>query len=88
MANYRSRVPRSDDIIEAVTRLQRDVNDLKIRSGRSKMQNVDGTGPPVTGTWKRGDKIWNTAPASGGFIGWVCTADGSPGTWTTFGGIT
>jgi hypothetical protein len=48
---------------------------------------VDGTAAPTTGTWMRGDVIRNTAPAASGFIGWVCTAAGTPGTWKTFGAI-
>lgn len=42
---------------------------------------------PTTGTWNRGDITWNNAPTSGGFVGWVCTVAGSPGTWKTFGAI-
>ena len=43
---------------------------------------------PSTGYWVRGDIVYNNAPASAGFIGFVCTVTGSPGTWTTFGLIT
>jgi hypothetical protein len=46
-----------------------------------------GTAAPTTGTWKKGNRVWNTNPTTGGFMGWVCTADGSPGTWKTFGPI-
>lgn len=42
---------------------------------------------PVTGRWRVGEKVYHTAPTAGGFIGWVCTASGSPGTWKTFGTI-
>ena len=34
-----------------------------------------------------GDICWNTAPGTGDFIGWVCTAAGSPGTWLGFGAV-
>lgn len=40
-----------------------------------------GSAAPTTGTWKQGDIVWNTAPASGGAPGWVCTTAGTPGTW-------
>lgn len=40
---------------------------------------------PTTGTWVIGTIIYNSAPASAGFVGWVCTASGTPGTWKTFG---
>lgn len=34
-----------------------------------------------------GDIRYNSAPTSGGSIGWVCTTAGIPGTWKTFGTI-
>ena len=37
--------------------------------------------PPVAGTWAVGAKVWNSAPATGQPLGWVCTAPGTPGTW-------
>jgi hypothetical protein len=40
---------------------------------------------PTTGTWKVGDIVWNSAPASAGYLGWVCTVAGTPGTWKTWG---
>lgn len=42
---------------------------------------------PTTGTYKRGDIFYNSNPTSGGYIGWVCTIAGTPGTWKTFGVI-
>ncbi len=42
---------------------------------------------PVSGTWAVGDIIYNTAPAAEGYVGWVCTGAGTPGTWKTFGVI-
>lgn len=40
---------------------------------------------PVSGTWVTGDVVFNSAPASGGNVGWVCSSGGSPGTWLQFG---
>lgn len=48
---------------------------------------VFGTAPPTTGRHELAALIWNSSPTSGGFIGWVCTAAGSPGTWKTWGPI-
>lgn len=42
---------------------------------------------PVSGTHIIGDIVYANAPAAGGFIGWVCVASGTPGTWKTFGAI-
>lgn len=43
--------------------------------------------PTVVGTYKVGDRVWNSDPAAGEFIGWVCVAAGTPGTWKGFGAI-
>jgi hypothetical protein len=40
---------------------------------------------PTTGAHLVGEIVFNSAPTSGGFIGWVCTVAGTPGTWQTFG---
>jgi Pectate lyase superfamily protein len=40
---------------------------------------------PTTGTYNKGDIIYNTNPASAGYVGWVCTVGGNPGTWKGFG---
>lgn len=42
---------------------------------------------PNAGYWPRGSKVWHTQPAAAGFMGWVCVAAGTPGTWKTFGSI-
>lgn len=42
---------------------------------------------PSTGSWNIGDIVYNRSPSASGFIGWVCTAGGTPGTWKTFGAI-
>ena len=44
-----------------------------------------GIGPPGSGTWALGFIRFNSAPALGGNVGWVCTATGSPGVWAEFG---
>lgn len=43
------------------------------------------TAAPTNGTWARGDIMYAISPASAGYIGWVCTVAGTPGTWKTFG---
>lgn len=40
------------------------------------------TGSPAAGTYKVGDRAWDTDAASAAPMGWVCTVAGSPGTWT------
>jgi hypothetical protein len=46
-----------------------------------------GSSPPASGTYYVGDVLLHSAPAASGNIGWVCTTQGSPGTWKTFGAI-
>lgn len=40
---------------------------------------------PATRTWVKGDIAWNTAPGALGPMGWLCVADGTPGTWIALG---
>lgn len=42
---------------------------------------------PTSGTWNVGDIVLNANPASGGYIGYVCTVAGTPGTWKSYGAI-
>jgi hypothetical protein len=46
-----------------------------------------GDAAPRTGSHARGEIVWNTTPASGGEVGWVCVAAGTPGDWKAFGAI-
>jgi hypothetical protein len=43
---------------------------------------------PTVGVWAVGDRVEFTTPTAGGFLGAVCTALGTPGTWKTYGAIT
>ena len=36
---------------------------------------------PTSGTYQLGTTIVNTNPKSGGYIGWVCVKEGTPGVW-------
>ena len=42
---------------------------------------------PTAGTWTRGDMVYATNPVASGYIGWVCVASGTPGTWKPWGKI-
>ncbi len=44
-----------------------------------------GSAAPVAGDYLRGDIVFDSAPSASSFIGWVCTAPGTPGTWKTWG---
>jgi hypothetical protein len=46
---------------------------------------VSPFGAATTGYWYQGSNFINQSPASGGYIGYVCTATGNPGTWKTYG---
>jgi hypothetical protein len=42
---------------------------------------------PSNGSYRQGDIAYNTNPQPTGYVGWVCTRDGTPGEWKTFGKI-
>ena len=42
---------------------------------------------PNAGSYKVGDIVWNSNPKPTGYVGWVCTRDGTPGEWKPFGQI-
>lgn len=44
-------------------------------------------GAPSSGAHVVGEIVFNADPVAGGFIGWVCTATGTPGTWKSWGAI-
>jgi hypothetical protein len=48
-------------------------------------KHMSGNKPPTSGDYKKGDIIYNTNPTQGGYIGWTCIQDGTPGTWKGFG---
>jgi len=51
-----------------------------------KKQEV-GNREPTDGTYVKGDIVWNSDPSPTGYVGWVCTREGSPGVWKSFGQI-
>jgi hypothetical protein len=48
---------------------------------------VSGTVAPTTGTWARGDRVFNGQPAVGQPKSWACTVAGTPGTWVSEGNL-
>jgi hypothetical protein len=46
-----------------------------------------GTEAPASGSFKKGDIVWNSNPVETGYVGWVCVTDGTPGIWRGFGQI-
>jgi hypothetical protein len=51
------------------------------------LQVPTGTAPPTTGTYHVGDRVVNSVPTVGQPKAWVCTADGTPGTWVSEGNL-
>ena len=56
-----------------------------IKMDGRKMEN--GASVPTNGNYSIGDIVWNTNPTPTGYVGWVCTRDGTPGIWKAFGAI-
>jgi hypothetical protein len=46
-----------------------------------------GESVPTSGSFSKGDIVWNANPMPHNFIGWVCIVDGTPGQWLPFGAI-
>lgn len=42
---------------------------------------------PTSGTYLKGDIVYNTDVAAEGYVGWVCVTAGTPGTWKGFGTV-
>jgi len=42
---------------------------------------------PLSGSYRKGDVVWNSNPKPAGYVGWICTREGTPGIWKTFGPI-
>lgn len=40
--------------------------------------------PPTFGFWNKCDVVHNTNPVAGGYLGWTCITEGTPGTWKGF----
>ena len=65
------RKPRADLDVSGHIRFQGQIHQYNDRS-------------PTAGTYSQGDIVWNTKPAKGSVLGWVCVKSGSPGTWSAF----
>jgi len=46
-----------------------------------------GNEMPTTGNNNQGDIVYDSNPVADGYMGWVCVASGTPGTWKRFGKI-
>lgn len=42
---------------------------------------------PTSGSYRKGDIVWNEDPKPTGWVGWICVRDGTPGSWRPFGQI-
>ncbi len=56
-----------------------------IFSTKNNSRSSGSESTPISGSWLKGDLVYNTNPTSGGYVGWICTAAGTPGTWKGFG---
>ena len=46
-----------------------------------------GTSAPDSGSYAKGDIVWNQNPNPTGYVGWICVREGTPGVWKSFGQI-
>ena len=59
-----------------------------LSEGKLKGRYMATTAAPTSGTWAKGDVVWNSNPSEAGaaaskyvITGWVCSVAGTPGTW-------
>lgn len=57
--------------------------DIKFQNKRFSV----GETPPSTGSFRKGDIVWNSNPKPTSYVGWICILDGTPGEWKPFGTI-
>jgi len=71
------------DLTQALSMVLRQMIDQLngLSDGRMSAQVSASTAPPTKGQYAQGDYIRNKKPTAGGPLGWVCVADGNPGTW-------
>lgn len=58
-----------------------------VGTGANENRFYSGSAAPTAGEFRHGDVVFDSTPSASGFIGWVCTASGTPGTWKTWGAI-
>jgi hypothetical protein len=46
-----------------------------------------GVDIPSSGSYVKGDIVWNANPQPGGYVGWICVREGTPGEWKPFATI-
>jgi len=46
-----------------------------------------GERAPASGSYVKGDIVWNDNPRPTSYVGWVCVREGTPGEWKPFGPI-
>jgi len=56
-----------------------------IRMQGKKQEVADSA--PTSGSYTKGDIVWNTNPTPAGYVGWICVREGTPGNWKPFGQI-
>jgi hypothetical protein len=64
-----------------------DRSKMSLLKGLSLHAYENGTTAPTAGNHTIAEVVYNSSPASGSPVGWVCTATGNPGTWKEFGTI-
>jgi hypothetical protein len=46
---------------------------------------TSANGAPDSGSYHKGDIVWNSDPKPNTYVGWICVAAGAPGKWHPFG---
>lgn len=68
-------------------RLMEAIEDLRVAMWKGGGRISAAATAPTTGTYEKGDIVFNSNPAEGANLGWVCTVAGTPGTFLEFAAI-
>ena len=87
------RLPLQDDYNTLRTRLYDVFKSMAVQinnlsEGKLKGRYMAALAAPTTGTFAKGDVVWNSNPSEAGaaaskyvVTGWICSVAGTPGTW-------
>lgn len=78
--NYPAKVPAGQFVLPQT-------HWVNLGGAAKRVTNSYAAAAPTSGTWAVGNIVYDTAPVSGGYLGWVCTVAGTPGKWSTWGPI-
>ena len=76
--------PMGDDVIISGNSIE---ESTMLINGMTAYAYKSGNAAPTSGKHQIGEVVYNKAPSAGTPIGWICIADGTPGTWAAMANL-